>query len=162
MTDAGPTVMLEAVPFMVYSLRIFPLWSGDPERIELGNDLQQIVDRIVREKSVGGLIGHNLKPMRFCQLEQEAAIHLPHSQRTYYENRQTAVWKIMVPAAGLYNRETILSCIARNAGRYVEKYENALFSHPKAALFYTYSSNEIRPVDETVFVLEQHAQPRTL
>jgi hypothetical protein len=161
MADTGQPIMLEVVPFTVYALRIFPLWAEEPERIELGNDLAAIIDRIVNEKSVGNLIGGEMKPMRFCLLEQEEAIRLVLAQKTYYEKRQIPIWKVMVPSSGVYSRETILSCIARNAGRNVEKYENVLFNHPKAARFYTYSGNEIRPVDETVFVLEPSALPRS-
>lgn len=161
MADAGQAVMLEVVPFTLYSLRIFPLWAEEPARIELGNDLAAIIDRIVNEKSIGSLIGGEMKPMRFCVLEQEEAIRLVLAQKIYYEKRQTPVWKVMVPSSGVYSRETILSCIARNAGRNVEKYENVLFNHPKATCFYTYSDNEIRPVDETVFVLDPSARPRS-
>lgn len=161
MADAGQAVTLEVIPFTVYTLRIFPLWAEDSERIELGNDLAAIIDRIVNERSVASLIGHEMKPMRFCVLEQEEAIRLVFAQKTYYEKKQTPVWKVMVPSSGVYSRETILSCIARNAGRNVEKYENVLFNHPKATRFYTYSGNEIRPVDDTVFVLDPSALPRS-
>ena len=161
MADAGQIVTLEVVPFTVYALRIFPLWAEDPERIELGNDLAAIIGRIVNEKSVGSLIGHEIKPMRFCQIEQEEALRLVLAQKTYYEKVQTPVWKVMVPSSGVYSRGTILSCIARNAGRNVEKYENVLFNYPRATNFYTYSGNEIRPVDDAVFVLDPSALPRS-
>jgi hypothetical protein len=161
MPDLGQTVTLEVVPFTVYALRIVPLWAEDPERIELGNDLATIISKIVNEKSVGSLIGHEMKPMRFCQIEQEEAILLVLAQKTYYEKIQTPAWKVMVPFSGVYSRETILSCIDRNAGRNIEKYQNVLFNYPKATRFYTYSGNEIRPVDDTVFVLDPPALPRS-
>jgi hypothetical protein len=158
MTDEAATVKLDARPFTLYWLRIVPLWDGEAERIELGSNLQEIVATIVREKSVGSLIGNDIKPMRFCQIEQEAAIHLPGPQQTFYARERTPVWKVMVPASGIYSRETILSCMARSAGRNVEKYENLLFHYPKAVAFYTCSNNEIRPVDESVFVIEHQAR----
>lgn len=158
MTDEAPIVTLEARPFTLFSLRIVPLWGGEAERIELGSDLQGIVDTILREKSVGSLIGKDIKPIRFCLIEQEDAIYLPGSQKTFYARERTPVWKVMVPASGIYNRETIMSCMARSAGRNVEKYENVLFHHPRAVEFYTFSNNEIRPVDDTVFIIEHQAR----
>lgn len=158
MADKEPMVQLEACPFTLYSLRIVPLWDGDVERIELGSNLQEIVDTIVRGKSVGSLIGKEIKPMRFCMIEQEEAIYLPGSQRTFYARERTPAWKLMVPAAGIYSRETIMSCMDRSAGRNIEKYENLLFHYPKAGEFYTFSNNEIRPVDDTVFVIEHRTR----
>jgi len=158
MADEEQTVKLDARPFRLYSLRIVPLWDGDAERIELGSNLQDIVDTIVREKSLRSLIGNDIKPMRICMIEQEEAIYLLRSQKTFYARERAPVWKLMVPSSGVYSRETIMSCMARSAGRNIEKYENVLFNYPKAVEFYTYSSNEIRPVDGTVFVIEHHAR----
>lgn len=158
MADTEQIVTLEARPFTLYSLRIVPLWDGDAERIELGSNLQTIVDTILREKSVGSLIGNDIKPMRFCHIEQEEAIELIRSQKNFYARERTPVWKVMVPASGIYRRETILSCMGRGAGRNLEKYENVLFHYPTAAEFYTYSNHEIRPVDDTVFVIEHRAR----
>jgi hypothetical protein len=158
MTDAEPLVTLAARPFTLYSLRIVPLWDGDAERIELGSDLQAIIDTIVGEKSVKSLIGNDIKPMRMCMIEREEAIFLPGSQQTFYARERTPVWKVMVPASGIYSRETIMSCMGRGVGRNTEKYENVLFSYPKAGEFYTFANNEIRPVDESVFVIEHPAR----
>ena len=144
--------------FTVYSLRIFPLWEGEPERIVLEGPLEELVARISREKSVAGLIGSELKPMRLCLLEGQEAVTLLPTGRTYFEPDYTPVWKVMVPASGIYPRETIRSCITRNSGRNTEKYENVLFNHPAAEYFYNFSPSEIRPVDETIFVIEH--QPR--
>src|SRR5512145_3242 len=132
MTDAEPLVTLEARPLTVYTLRIAPLWDGAAERIELGGNLQAIVATIVGEKSVKSLIGNDIKPMRVCMIEREEAIYLPGSQKTFYARERTPVWKVMVPASGIYSRETIMSCRARGAGRNIEKYENVLFNYPKA------------------------------
>ncbi|TLM67197.1 MAG: hypothetical protein FDZ69_04725 [Deltaproteobacteria bacterium] len=154
MTSANQIVTLTARPFTLYSLRIVPLWEGETEHFELGRDLQPLIDTIVRDRSIAGLVGGDLKPMRFCQLEQQEAIELPDTGRIFYARDRTPVWKVMVPAAGIYSRETILSCLARGAGRNVEKYESALFHAPMANAFYTFSSNDIRPVDATVFVIE--------
>ena len=151
-------VELTARRFTLYSLRIFPLWEGDSESIALGSDLQSIIGRIIRERSVGHFLGREPRPMRFCQLEQEEAIYLIDAQKTYFEKRQTPVWKVMVPASGVYSRETIMSCMARGTGRNIEKYESVLFQYPKAVEFYTYSVSEIRPVDEAVFVIEHQTR----
>lgn len=158
MADEEQVVTLEARPFRLYSLRLVPLWDGDAERIELGSSLQDIVDTIVREKSVGSLIGKEIKPLRFCVIEQEEVIYLLRSQQTFYARERIPVWKVMVPASGIYSRETIMSCMARSAGRNIEKYENLLFHYPKAGEFYTFSNNEIRPVDESVFVIEHRSR----
>lgn len=158
MASEAPGVAVEVRQFTLYSLRIVPLWEGEDERIELGSDLQGIVDTIVREKSVASLTGSGLKPMRFCQLEQQEAITVVRAGTTFYARERTPVWKVMVPAAGIYSRETILSCLARRAGRNIEKYENVLFQYPQATEFYTFSTNEIRPVDASVFVIEQQAR----
>lgn len=151
-------VNLEARPITLYSLRIVPLWEGEAECIALGDNLQRIIDRIMTDRSVTALLGNDVKPMRFCMIEQEEAIFLPDTQQTFYAREQTPVWKVMVPASGIYSRETIMSCIARGAGRNIEKYENVLFNHPGAEAFYTFSSNEIRSVDASVFVIEHQAR----
>jgi hypothetical protein len=156
--DETPTLCLDVCPFTLYSLRIVPLWDGEAEYIELGGNLQAIVDTIVREKSLGSLPGNDIRPMRFCQIEQEEALFLPGSHKTFYARERSPVWKVMVPASGIYSRDTIMSCIGRSAGRNVEKYESVLCHHPQAVAFYTYSSNEIRPVDESVFIIEQQAR----
>ncbi len=158
MAREDQVVELEARQFTLYSLRIHPLWEGEAECIELGSNLQVIIDTIVRERSVSYFLGNNLKPMRFCQLEQEEAITLVRSGKIFYGRERTPVWKVMIPTSGVYSRETILSCMARSAGRNIEKYENALFNYPKAVEFYTFSNNEIRPVDESVFVIKHHAR----
>lgn len=158
MTEGASLVTLEARRFARYSLRIVPLWEGEVERLELGSDLQALIDTIVRERSIANLVGGDLRPMRFCQLEQQDAIELPDTGQIFYAQACTPVWKVMVPAAGVYSRETILSCMGRSAGRTIEKYENALFHAPLANAFYTYSSNEIRPVDATVFVIEHQGR----
>ena len=158
MNKGSSLVTLQARHFARYSLRIVPLWEGEIERIELGSDLQALIDTITRDRSIADLVGGDLKPMRFCQLEQQEAIELPDTGQVYYAQACTPVWKVMVPAAGIYSRETILSCMGRGIGRNVEKYENALFHAPLANAFYTYSSNEIRPVDATVFVIEHQGR----
>lgn len=156
--EVEPTVSLKVRPFTLYSLRIVPLWEGEAEHIELGGSLQEIIAVIIREKSAKSLIGGESKPMRFCQIEQEDALYLPGSQKNYYARERSPVWKVMVPASGIYSRDTIISCIGRSAGRNVEKYQNVLFHHPKADAFYTYSGSEIRPVDESVFIIEQQVR----
>lgn len=158
MADVDQPVTVDVHPFALFSLRIFPLWEGDAERVELGDNLPEIIERIVREKSVAHLIGTGGKPMRYCRIEQEEALYLPRSQQTFYARERTPVWKVMVPASGVYRRETILSCIARGAGRNTDKYEEVLFRYPKSAEFYNFSNNEILPVDDTVFVIERHAR----
>jgi hypothetical protein len=62
----------------------FPFWDGEAERFELGSDLQETVATIVRERSLGSLIGKHLKPMRVCMIEQEEALCLLPSQKTFY------------------------------------------------------------------------------
>jgi len=155
---AEEIVNQEVRQFTLYSLRITPLWEGETECIALGENLQVIIDRIVADRSVAGFLGNDIKPMRFCVIEQEKAIFLPRTQQTFYAREQTPVWKVMVPASGIYSRETIMSCMARGTGRNTEKYENVLFNHPGAEAFYTFSSNEIRPVDASVFVIEHQTR----
>jgi hypothetical protein len=154
MTDEEPIVELEARPFTLYYLQIVPLWDGDAEYIELGSNLQEIIDTIVREKSVRSLIGKAIKPMRVCMIEQEDAIYLLRTQKTFYARERTPVWNVMVPVSSIFSRETILSCMARNAGGNTEKYKNALYHYPQAVEFYTSFNDEIRPVDNSVFVIE--------
>ena len=155
---AEDLVNLEARPITLYSLRIIPLWEGEAECIALGDNLQGIIDRIVADRSVAGFLGNDIKPMRFCVIEKEEAIFLPRTQQTFYAREQMPVWKVMVPASGIYSRETIMSCVTRGAGRNTEKYQNVLFHHPRAESFYTFSSTEIRPVDASVFVIEHQAR----
>lgn len=158
MTESPALVTLQARRFARYALRIVPLWEGEIERIELGGSLQALIDIIVTERSIASLVGGDLKPMRFCQLEQQEAIELPDTGQVFYSQACIPVWKVMVPAAGVYSRDTILSCIGRSTARNVEKYENALFHAPLANAFYTYSNHEIRPVDATVFVIEHQGR----
>jgi len=158
MTDKDQIVKLEARPFTLYSLRIVPLWNGDAERIELGSNLQDIIDTIVGDRSIRSLVGKDIKPMRVCVIERQEAISLLPTQKKYYARERIQVWKVMVPVSGIYSRETILSCMARNAGGNIEKYKNALYNYPQAVMFYTNSSDEIRPVDDTVFVIEYPAR----
>lgn len=155
---SSPIVELAVQPFTLYSLRTVPLWDGDDERIELGRNLQEIVAIIVREKSVKNFISKSTRPMRLCMIEQEEAIYLPHSQKTFYSRERRQVWKMMVPASGIYSRETILTCIARNDGWNIEKYQNVLYQYPQTGKFYTGTNDEIRPVDDAVFVIEQLAR----
>lgn len=162
MLDKEMIVQLDVRQFSLFSLRIYPLWEGEVECVELGSDLQMIIDTILGERSVAHFLGSEFKPMRFCQLEQEAALTLVRSGKTFYERERTPVWKVMVPASGVYSRETILSCISRGAGRNVEKYRNVLYLYPKRLEFYTFSNNEIRPVDESVFVIEHRAREKHL
>ncbi|GEM_PF-5972168 len=159
MTAHDPFAIIAARPVTLYLLRLQPLWEGDAECIELGSDLQEIVARIERERSVTGLLGGELKPMRYCVLEVERALCVEATGDIFHARERTPVWKVMVPASGIYSRDTIHSCLGRGAGRNTEKYETALFHYPQAREFYTYSSSEIRPVDEGVFVLEQPGRP---
>ncbi len=159
MANQTPLVTLDVQPFTAYALKIVPLWDGEAERIELGNNLQQIVEAILRDRSVASLVGNEAKPMRLCLIEAEAAIYLPGTGQTFYARERTPVWKIMVPAAGIYRRETIMSCLDRSAGRNLEKYQNLLFHYPQAVEFYTAANNDIRPVDASVFVIEPQARP---
>jgi hypothetical protein len=154
MTGDDQTITLAVRQFKVYALRIFPLWEGDAECLPVAGDLDQIVATIVAERSVSRFLGSEVKPIKFCQLEEQDAVFLPATGKTYYDNRQTPVWKLMVPGANVYGRDTILSCIARNAGRNVDKYRNVLFAYPKAERFFTSAGGEIRAVDDSVFVLE--------
>lgn len=154
MADADRIITYAVRPLTRYSLRIVPLWDGDAECFALDGSLREIVETIMREKSVTRLIGGDVRPMRFCVIEEEEAIEVPALGKTFHAREHTPVWKVMVPAAGVYSRETILSCLTRSAGRNTEKYGNALFRHPGAAEFYTFSKDEIRPVDDTVFVIE--------
>lgn len=158
MTDEEPIVELEARPFTLYYLKIVPLWDGDAEHIELGSNLQEIIDTIVREKSVRSLIGKVIKPMRVCMIEQEDAIYLLRTQRTFYARERTPVWNVMVPVSSIFSRETILSCMTRNAGGNTEKYKNVLYHYPQAVEFYTSFNDEIRPVDNSVFVIEHQSR----
>lgn len=158
MTDDEKIVKLEVRPFTLYSIRIVPLWDGDAERIELDSNLQDIIDTIVREKSVRSLVGKDVKPMRVCMIEQQEGICLLPTQQNFYAKERIPVWKVMVPVSGIYSRETILSCMARNSGGNIEKYKNVLYHHPQAVEFYTNSNDEIRPVDDAVFVIEHPAR----
>ena len=158
MTQEAPLITLEAHPLTLYALRVLPLWEGDAEIFELNGTLAEILDTITRERSVGRLVGQDRKPMRYCRLEQQEAIVLPRTRQTFYARERTPVWKVMVPASGIYSRETIVSCLSRSTGRNADKYANALYQHPKAEAFYTYSNSEILPLDETVFVIEHPAR----
>jgi hypothetical protein len=158
MTDAAPLVTLAARPCTLYSLRIAPLWDGEDERIALDGSLEEIIATIDREQSIASLTGNNTRPMRFCILEQQDAIYLPGPQQTFYARERKPVWKVMVPASGIYRRETIMSCLDRSAGRNAEKYANVLYLYPQAGEFYTYANNEIRPVDGSIFVLRAQAR----
>ena len=146
--------------FRVYYLRVVPLATGDAEYIQIGNDLEAIIDRIVCEKSLKSILGDKKVPIRYCQIEVEEAIHVNYLNKTYYEGIRKPVWKFIIPAASIYGRETIESCILRNSGRNIDKYTNALDSYPKATRFFTFSSTEIRPVDDSVFVMDDNTRVR--
>lgn len=158
MTQEAPSLTLEVRPFTLYWLRVFPLWEGEAELFDVAGGLPEILDVIARERSVSHFLGHDRKPMRFCRLEEQQAISLVRERKTFYSRERVPVWKVMVPASGVYSRETIMSCLARNTGRNSDKYANVLFLYPKATEFYTYSNSEIRPVDENVFVIDQPAR----
>lgn len=151
---------LEIRQFRVYYLRVVPLATGDAEYIEIGNDLEDVIDRIVGEKSLQSILVSKKLPIRYCQIEEEEAIHVNHLNKTYYEGIRKPVWKFIIPAASIYGRETIESCILRNSGRNIDKYTNALDNYPKATRFFTFSSTEIRPVDDSVFVMDDNTRVR--
>lgn len=154
MTHQERVADLQARLFKVCFLRIYPLWSGDSECIELGHDLAGIIRRIEQDRSLHGLLQGEKPPMKYCQLEEEEALQIVGTGNIYYARERNPVWKIMVPKANIYRRETIQSCIMRNTGKNTDKYTSVLFCYPKATEFFTYSDNEIRPVDDGVFVVD--------
>jgi len=140
--------------FKVYYLRIFPLWGEDSESVELGKNLEEIINKIVGEKSLASFIGSEKRSFKLCQIEEEEAVFIAQSNKLFYSKERARVWKILVPRSGIYSRETIISCISRGAGSSVEKYKNALCDHQKISYFFTHPNGEIRPVDDSVFVIE--------
>ena len=111
--------------FRIYYLRIFPLWGEDSESVELGKNLEEIIKKIVSEKSISGFIGKEKRPFRFCQVEEEEAVFLVQYGKTFFGKERSPVWKVIVPRSVIYSREMIMSCISRGGGSNVEKYKNA-------------------------------------